>query len=197
MRPANTELERQILDAAMELLVEKDPSEIGMRSLAEKCGISATSIYHYYKDKNELFIRISVTCLEELKDRIEENVSQSDDLKTKLRLALESYRDWCFENPRRALLVFSRLEEDISEEQLESYYVCNRLGEVLVHECVKGNPAAERNARLDTGIIICGMWGCIEGIITRRTEPEFWDKGRLFTDRFIDFVLENYFGRIR
>ena len=53
MRKPNTAIVEQIKDAARELLKGKEPSQIGMRDIAEKCGITAANIYHYYKD-NEL-----------------------------------------------------------------------------------------------------------------------------------------------
>lgn len=55
MRKPNTALLEKIKEAAAELLKDKEPSEIGMRDIAAKCGITAANIYHYYKDKTELF----------------------------------------------------------------------------------------------------------------------------------------------
>lgn len=61
MRKPNTALLEQIKAAAMELLREKEPSEIGMRDIAAKCGITAANIYHYYKNKDDLFADITTT----------------------------------------------------------------------------------------------------------------------------------------
>ena len=97
MRPKNLTLEKEILDATLKLLETKEPVEIGMRDVAKMCNVSATSIYHYFKDKNELFKKISITCLAGLRDRMEADVSKTDDCKEKVRFALESFRDWCFE----------------------------------------------------------------------------------------------------
>ena len=58
MRKPNTAIVEQIKDAARELLKGKEPSQIGMRDIAEKCGITAANIYHYYKDKDQLFSEI-------------------------------------------------------------------------------------------------------------------------------------------
>ena len=55
MRKANPEVLNRIKNAAKELLAEKTPSEIGMRDIAAKSGITAANIYHYYKNKNDLF----------------------------------------------------------------------------------------------------------------------------------------------
>lgn len=59
MRKANAELLEKIKKTAQEMLSQKDPSQIGMREIAAKCGITAANIYHYYKNKEELLKDIS------------------------------------------------------------------------------------------------------------------------------------------
>ncbi len=54
MRKPNPEVQAKIKAAVEELLKEKTPSQIGMRDIAEKAGITAANIYHYYKNKEEL-----------------------------------------------------------------------------------------------------------------------------------------------
>lgn len=60
MRKPNLEIAAKIKAAVEELLKEKDSSLIGMRDVAEKCGISAANIYHYYKNKNEMLKNIGI-----------------------------------------------------------------------------------------------------------------------------------------
>ena len=43
-----------------------------------------------------------------LRDRMEADVSKTDDCREKVRFALESFRDWCFENPTVAVAVLSK-----------------------------------------------------------------------------------------
>lgn len=197
MRPQNKELEHQILNAALELLTEKEPVEIGMRDVANKCGISATAIYHYYKDKNQLFMKISITCLSELSERMKDRLSKISECRQKVRTALEVYRDWCFERPKVAVLVFSKLEENIGDEDIMNFYICNRLGENLLAECRDNGFYKGNDIHLDTGIIISGMWGCIESIITKRADPDFWNEGVAFTDRFIDLMVNSITGETK
>ncbi|MBQ0051019.1 MAG: TetR/AcrR family transcriptional regulator [Treponema sp.] len=184
----------KILNTTLELLTEKEPSEIGMRDVAKKCGISATSIYTYYKDKNEIFIKISVSSINNLKNLMSAKVSSIEDPKEKIRTALETYRDWCFENPKTAILIFSKLEEKIDAEDIMSFYICNHLGEDLMYECQDRNRYSGEDIKLDTGIIISGLWGCIESIITKRADPIFWTEGKKFTDRFIQLTLDSLIG---
>ncbi len=60
MRKPNLEIATKIKVAVEELLREKDSSLIGMRDVAEKCGISAANIYHYYKNKDEMLKSIGI-----------------------------------------------------------------------------------------------------------------------------------------
>lgn len=60
MRKPNLEIAAKIKAAVEELLKEKDSSLIGMRDVAEKCGISAANIYHYYKNKDEMLRNIGI-----------------------------------------------------------------------------------------------------------------------------------------
>lgn len=60
LRKPNLEIAAKIKVAVEELLREKDSSLIGMRDVAEKCGISAANIYHYYKNKDEMLKSIGI-----------------------------------------------------------------------------------------------------------------------------------------
>ena len=197
MRLPNKELENQILQMAIELLMEKEPAEIGMRDVAKKCNISATSIYNYYKDKNELFMKISISCLGELAEKMKGAIKEMDDPVEKIITALKVYRNWCFEKPKVAVLIFSKLEENIGDEDIMNFYVCNRMGENLLEECKDKGIYKGKDIRLDTGIIISGMWGCIESIITKRADPDFWNEGVAFTDRFIDLMINSIIGETK
>lgn len=191
MRHTNKELENQILKAAIDLLTEKEPNEIGMRDVAKKCGVSATSIYNYYRDKNELFMKISLSCLAELTERMKMSLKDVEEPVEKIRTSLRVYRDWCFEKPKVAVLLFSKLEENIGDEDIMNFYICNRMGENLLAECNDKELYKGNDIHLDTGIIISGMWGCIESIITKRADPDFWNEGIKFTDRFIEIMINS------
>lgn len=191
MRLPNKTLENKILEETLNLLLEKEPSEIGMRDVAKNCGISATSIYNYYKDKNELFMKISLSCLFELKEGMESAIKNTSSSTEKIRESLKFYRDWCFKKPKVAILLFSKLEESIAKEDIKNFYICNNLGEKILYECMEQGIYKGKNIKLDTGIIISGMWGCIESILTKRTDPLFWNENIKFTDRFIDIIISS------
>lgn len=195
MRNPNPNLIGQIKDAALKLLMEKEPSQIGMRDIASECGITATNIYHYFKDKDRLFQTVSLDCLNQLNERIKENAAHGKNIKTQIKNAVTAYRDWCFENPRRCLLVMQGIKsaDDITPEQMEEFYVCNRTGEKLLREAIKQGQAKSSNPRFDVSLLVSGLWGCIESVLLKKCEVEYWDNGVAYTDRFIKMWCKSLF----
>lgn len=195
MRKPNTEIKKIIKEKSLELLMQKNPEQIGMREIAATCGITATNIYHYYKDKDRLFQEISLDCLYKLNIRLTESTQKEKTIKKQIQGAIEAYRDWCFENPRRALLVMQGIKsaDDASPEVIEEYYVCNRTGERLLKEAVRQGIAKSTNPRLDVSILVSGLWGCIESVLLKKSEPDYWEKGNTYTDRFIKLWITSIF----
>lgn len=196
MRKPNTEIKKIIKEKSLELLMQKNPEQIGMREIAAACGITATNIYHYYKDKDRLFQEISLDCLYKLNIRLTKATQKEKTIKKQIQSVIEAYRDWCFENPRRALLVMQGIKsaDDASPEVIEEYYVCNRTGERLLKEAVRQGIAKSTNPRLDVSILVSGLWGCIESVLLKKSEPDYWEKGNTYTDRFIKLWITSIFG---
>ena len=177
--------------------MQKNPDQIGMRDIAQSCGITATSIYHYYKDKDKLFQAISLDCLYELNEKIKIASQKGDSIKIQIENAIKAFRDWCFENPRLSLLVMEGIKsaDDASPELIEEYYVCNRTGEELLKKAIAQGMAHSENPRLDVGILVSGLWGCIESVLLKKSDVEYWENNRAFTDRFISLWMDSIFEK--
>lgn len=65
------ELTRLILDAAKALFIEKGIDKTSMRNIADKIEYSPGIIYHYFKDKNEIFHALHSEGFNDLKLRLE------------------------------------------------------------------------------------------------------------------------------
>ena len=194
MRNPNTQITAIIKEKTLGLLMKKNPEQIGMRDIAAECKITATNIYHYYKDKDQLFQAVSLDCLNELNKRIEASV-KGGDIKEDILNAIHTFEDWCFENPRRALLVMQGIKsaDDAGAEMIEAFYVCNRTGGEILTKAVKLGLAKSDNVRLDIDILVSGLWGCIEAVLLKKSEPEYWQNGKAFTGRFVDLWCKGIF----
>lgn len=197
MRTANPNIKPLIKEKTLNLLMHKNPDQIGMRDIAKECQITATSIYHYYTDKDRLFQEISLDCLYELNERIKAASKNGSRAREQIKNAISAFRDWSFENPRRALLVMQGIKsaDDVSPQLIEEYYVCNRTGEELLKKAVENGEAKSENPRLDVALLISGLWGCTEAVLLKKSDVEYWEKGREFTDSFIDLWMKSIFKK--
>lgn len=196
MRIPNPELERKIRMECRALLLEKEPEEIGMRDIAASCGVSATTIYYYYADKDALFEAVKLDFLAAMDARIRGAVLEASGSREKLRAALASFRDWALDNPRVSLLVMGRLKPNLaaSKDELAQYYRSNDLAKELLDAAVAEGTANIADTKLMSALCIAALWGAIETILLNRTHPDYWNKGKYFTDRMIDMLVAQVTG---
>ena len=82
---------------------------------------------------------------------------------------------------------------DITPAQMEEFYVCNKTGEKLLREAIKRGQAKSSNPRFDVSLLVSGLWGCIESVLLKKCEVEYWDNGVAYTDRFIKMWCKSLF----
>ncbi|AEF82142.1 TetR/AcrR family transcriptional regulator [Leadbettera azotonutricia] len=188
MRNANPKLIEDIKKKAVEMLMEKEPEEITMRDIAKECGVTATTLYYYYSDKDALFEEVKLESIAEMNNFIKKKLEGIKEPMKALKAGLSAFRDWTFKNPRIAILFMGRLKpnKEANKEQLQIYYQSNYLGKTLLDAAVKAGKCKSRDTLLDSSLIIAALWGAIESVLLNRTLPEYWGKGILFTDRMIE-----------
>jgi AcrR family transcriptional regulator len=69
-RAANIDLPAKILHEAEKVVVKSGHQGINMRRLADKVGVSATAIYHYFESKEAILARLRIDAAQRLNDRI-------------------------------------------------------------------------------------------------------------------------------
>lgn len=209
MSKPKTDLAPKIRERALEMLLEKEPEEISMRDIAKACGVTATSIYYYYKDKEELFTEIKLLCIEEMNKFIAEQTvkkiqkykkqGKRVSLQMEIKAGLEAFRDWAFKNPRVSILVMGRLKPDTKAdpEKMKRYYKSTYFAKSLFDKAVQTGLSNSKDTLLDANLAISALWGAIETVLLNRTMPKYWSKrgGIEFTDKMIGFILSNIGGK--
>uniref|UniRef100_A0A7T8BC87 TetR/AcrR family transcriptional regulator n=1 Tax=Breznakiella homolactica TaxID=2798577 RepID=A0A7T8BC87_9SPIR len=188
MKEPNTELAGEIRRKTLNLLINKEPEEISMREIARECGVSATTLYYYYTDREALFEEVKRDCLAAMDRYIAKKLRPVSDPARGVRKMLEAFRDWCLAYPRIALLVMDRFKanRDAGKEELKFYYRSTQLGKEILDRAVAAGLSKSTDTLLDTSLCIAAIWGAVQSVLLNRTIPEYWDKGKQFTDRMID-----------
>jgi AcrR family transcriptional regulator len=98
--PQQVEAFRQeILDAALHLIIKYGFSELSMRKIASRLGVTATTIYNYYASRDELYFFIRIRGFELLFESIAKTYNAKNDPYEKLCAVVGEYVRFGIRNP--------------------------------------------------------------------------------------------------
>jgi AcrR family transcriptional regulator len=113
-RPANRELPVKILDEAEKIVAAKGSGALNLRTVARRVHVTATTIYHYYENKDDLLLQLKLRTAEKLNGRIDRIDPALSPYEALLELAIEYIR-FAEEHPHLYLLL---IETQIGEGAL-------------------------------------------------------------------------------
>jgi len=99
------ELKKMILDASMKLFIEQGYDNVTIRKIADIIEYSPTTVYLYFKDKDEIFYHLHEQGFAILAD-INTNIAGIDNPLTRLHKMGENYLKFGLENPEYYDIMF-------------------------------------------------------------------------------------------
>jgi len=122
----NEDLKRKILTAALRIFAEHGYREISMRKIAALIEYSPTTIYRFFKNKEDLLGAIVIETYGELASRFEKAGRESayEDPLEMLKSIVREYVVFCVERPE-----MFRLLSDVAEFEAEDGIIYERLGQ--------------------------------------------------------------------
>jgi AcrR family transcriptional regulator len=99
-------LRRLILDAAREILLQEGAAKLSMRKIAGRIEYSPTTIYLYFKNKNEILYGLCEEALERLYKIMEASGAEEPTDVLKLRAAMRAFIDFGFSKPDHYKIIF-------------------------------------------------------------------------------------------
>jgi AcrR family transcriptional regulator len=184
-----SQLRQEILDAASEILVRDGYEGLTMRKVAQRIDYSATTIYLYFKDRDELVFYACEQFLAGLLRELQETVARIADPAEALRKILRRYVEYGLAHPQQYLATFviphaHTPEADARYKQPDAMSM-KSFGflEQLVREVVR----RKRLARVDVEAASRALWAGAHGITSLLLVIPTFEWGR--TDRVIDQLV--------
>lgn len=100
------DLRQKILDAASELFAKDGYESVSMRKIADKIEYSPTTIYLYFKDKNDLLNQICEETFANLIKDWQKIENKADDPLTSLRKSMKAYVEFGLKYPNHYEVTF-------------------------------------------------------------------------------------------
>ena len=103
----------QILSAAKDCFIRYGYKKTTLDDIGKKVGLNQASLYHYFKNKEEIYVSIVLTEFKSLITNLYDEIKESKDCKQKILLYFEKRHEWWFEK--------SSILPQITEDELHSF----------------------------------------------------------------------------
>jgi AcrR family transcriptional regulator len=113
------DLRRRILDAAAALFLEHGYEGLSMRQIAERIGYSATTIYRYYEDKDDLLFAIVHDGFLRFGRQLAKAAQSSDDPRERLAALGRAYIEFGLRNPVYYRMMFMQRSDFLFDSRAE------------------------------------------------------------------------------
>jgi AcrR family transcriptional regulator len=157
------EHETAILDAARDLMLAGGMEAVSMRAVADRVGVSATALYHYFQNKHELVDRVVRSAFERFGAYLEAAAaSQPAGSLDRVAALGEAYIRFALENEAYFRVIFSmNLKNPRALEELPGGG-----GYPILRQCVVDAMESGAMRRGDADSVAHFLWSVVHGIVT-------------------------------
>ncbi|MBS1598909.1 MAG: TetR/AcrR family transcriptional regulator [Bacteroidetes bacterium] len=167
------EIKKMILDASIKLFVEEGFENVTIRKIADLIEYSPTTVYLYFKDKNEIFYNLHELGFQKLAER-NQNLAEIANPITRLHKMGENYIDFGMANPEFYDVMFiQRAPMQVLSEMTECDWTH---GESALNALkITIEEAMEKGLikRANVVAVAMAIWGMVHGLVSLATRDRF------------------------
>lgn len=180
----------EILDAAERIFVEHGYEGATIRKIAEAVGLSSTALYIHFADKGEILHEICRQAFETLIDRNRIQVAQAMPPEAKLRLMLEDYVRFGFEQPNAYRLIYLTRPQEADAARTAAEEIGGELYRSF--EAVVAEAHAAGRLKGEVRPTAQALWAGAHGVVSLMiTKPYFdWVEGQTLTQALLDALFD-------
>ena len=159
------EIRKMILEASMKLFVEEGFEHVSIRKIADLIEYSPTTVYLYFKDKDEIFFSLHEMGFQKMQE-LNRNLDSIQNPLLRLHKMGENYLNFGMENPEYYSLMFiERAPMDKLTEmgcEWENGDAALTRLRATVQECMDKGYLAKR----DPHLVSLSVWSTVHGLVS-------------------------------
>jgi AcrR family transcriptional regulator len=184
----------RILDTALNIIIEEGFNNLSVRKIASRLGVTATTIYNYYTNKDEINLMIRIRGFEKLYDLLTKSSTPVKKIEDRLKAMIRSYIEFGLTYPSYYDIMFNLHSpkyldyvgteiEPLAFKEKQNALKCLSL---FVEHISSYIPA--RGKKKDHYILyqVIKSWSDLHGLITLNNSRLFHE----VTDHVEDFIKE-------
>jgi AcrR family transcriptional regulator len=188
MSAEETSLRDKILDTSRHLLYNEGHTSLSMRGIAKKVGVSATSIYLHFDNKDHLLHTLIEESVEALSIAIEKDVKTDSDIMTQFESIIQGYVNFALANPEKYQIIYMVRSESMSRYPKEKFRKARRCYELLVKVIETGVQKGLMEEE-DPLTAAYSIWAQLHGVITVVLNQRL--DSRIDKDHFIKHSIQH------
>jgi AcrR family transcriptional regulator len=155
----------EILEAAERVFLSYGYEGATIRRIAEEVGVSSTALYMHFREKSQILVEICEGAFARLLAQNSEIAALPMDPVARVRLMLDAYMRFAFDNPNAYQVVYCSTHPDLAEGQGESM---RALSERCYALFVGAVAAAGEAGRLRAGVeeTAQATWAACHGLVS-------------------------------
>jgi len=196
MNEKDLPLREKILDISRHLLYTDGHTSLSMRGIAKEVGVSATSIYLHFDNKDHLLHTLIEESVEALSVSIEERVEEHSDVITQFESIIRGYADFALNHPEKYQIIYMVRSEAMSRYPKEKFRKARRCYELLVKVIESGvrEGLMEEDEPLTAAYSIWAqLHGVISVVLNQRLDSRINKKH--FIEESIQHIVEGFLVR--
>lgn len=159
------EIRKLILDASMKLFVEEGFDNVSIRRIADLIEYSPTTVYLYFKDKDEIFFNLHEIGFEKMGE-MNRNLDTIEDPLRRLHQMGENYLRFGIENPEYYDLMFIQRAPMKKLQEMGCNWengdaAMTRLRNTVI-ECMEKGLIA----KTDSDLVSMSIWSMVHGLVS-------------------------------
>jgi AcrR family transcriptional regulator len=160
----------QICDIAARQFAEKGIENVSMRSLAREVGYSATALYSYFRNKDEILAALRARALNQLTDHLETALKNCPESRLQTRALADAYLEFAEAHPETFKLTFDLNQPIvILYPELEAAQQrCKNIFRLHISTMLAGG-----HLKGDANILAHLLWSSLHGLISLNLSGKF------------------------
>lgn len=186
-------LRDEIVEISKELLLKDGFSKISMRKIAKRADVTATSIYLYFKNKDELLLALIEESIQNLNRMLVDALDPQAGPIEQLEALAMAYTSYAFDNPQEYEIIYMVRPEEMPKYPKEKFQQVRKTYEILADIIQRGKEKELFDVE-DPLISAYTLWAQIHGVVSvvlnKRLDTRI--PRELFLDQAIDHIIQGF-----
>jgi AcrR family transcriptional regulator len=192
---AKAELRQAILKAAGELFLERGYEGFSMRQVAERIGYTATTLYLYFKNKEDLLFALLDEGYAELSQRLQDAAVAEPDPVQRLARMGSAYVAYGLQHPLHYQLMFMRRPDFLLSRMAMVQDATHVNALDVLQQAVGAALAVGALKPGDALTYSLSLWSVVHGVVALALMAPLFDAGQI--ERMADVTITAYLEGVR